>query len=117
LLNCCAAEFKPPQNEMARFLARPNRLRRKKAIVIAIHYEGSDQLNLPHRDARKMCRLLKGEVSVKGRGDYYADCPRLLVEKFGFKDEDIIILTDNVAEIEAGTSLPPTRNNIVSGFS
>jgi hypothetical protein len=36
-----------------------------------------------------------------------------LAEKFDFQDEDIITLTDDMAEVEAGISRLPTRDHIV----
>lgn len=36
-----------------------------------------------------------------------------LAEKFSFRDEDIISLTDDREEVEAGTSRLPTRDHIV----
>ena len=39
-----------------------------------------------------------------------------LAEIFTFRDEDIITLTDDKAEVEAGTSRYPTRDNIVIIF-
>jgi hypothetical protein len=38
-------------------------------------------------------------------------------DKFGFRDQDIITLTDDRAEVEAGTSSLPTRDHIVSIIS
>ena len=39
-----------------------------------------------------------------------------LAEKFNFRDEDIITLTDDKVEVEAGTSRLPIRDNIVIIF-
>ena len=36
-----------------------------------------------------------------------------LAEKFDFRDEDIITLTDDMAEVEVGISRLPTRDHIV----
>ncbi|KIM46233.1 hypothetical protein M413DRAFT_441309, partial [Hebeloma cylindrosporum] len=63
--------------------------RKRKALLIGINY--GLQLRYPQRDTKEMCALLK--------------------EKFEFLDEDIIILTDDA---EAGPSLQPTRDNIVT---
>jgi len=87
-------------------LARPNRItseRKRKALLIAINYDAAeldiDRLRFPQHDLRQMRALLK--------------------EIFTFRDEDIITLTDDKAEVEAGTSRYPTRDNImreVCGF-
>jgi len=77
--------------------------RQRKALLLGINYDDSNStmipLRYPQRDAKEMRQLLK--------------------ETFGFHDEDIIVLIDDEAEVEAGTSLLPTRENImreVSGF-
>jgi len=53
------------------------------------------------------------------RKGYFAEISSYstLAGSFRFQDEDIIMLTDNAAEVDAGISLSPTRENIVSPFS
>jgi len=65
--------------------------RRKRALLIGINYNTSEQqLRFSQRDAEKMRQLLK--------------------DSFGFHDEDIIALTDEVDNL-----LPPTWANIMQG--
>lgn len=82
-------------------LARPNGItlgRKRKALLIGINYDAAQEedivrLRFPQRDLKLMRALLK--------------------DKFGYRDEDIITLTDNTAEVEAGISRQPTRENIM----
>jgi len=108
------------------FLARPNRItlgRKRKALLIAINYDDAPEqdivrLKFPQRDLKDMRTLLKSELNIIQR---FGGTSMLIVlafhtrsaEKFDFRDEDIITLTDDMAEVEAGISRLPTRDHIV----
>lgn len=89
----------------------------KKALLVGIQYSANENLKehgFPeqpgaHKDTDSLHKLLTSALAtIVGRGFTMAD--QFYAAKYGYKEEDIVILIDSDS-----CSKQPTRDNIVSG--